>query len=55
MIVYEPKKRDSNANYADRQSVYNYYIKYNLGNVTKNTSVSEFNGRSISNSSRSRA
>lgn len=55
MIIYEPKKRNSNINYADRQNVYNYYIKYNLGNITKKTSVSEFNGRSISDSKSSRA
>ena len=55
MIIYEPKKRNSNINYADRQNVYDYYIKYNLGNITKKTSVSEFNGRSISDSKSSRA
>ena len=55
MIIYEPKKRNSNINYADRQNVYDYYIKYNLGNITKKTSVSEFNGRSISDSKNSRA
>lgn len=55
MIIYEPKKRNSNINYADRQNVYDYYIKYNLGNITKKTSVNEFNDRSISNSKNSRS
>ena len=46
MIIYEPKKRDTNiAVHCDRERVSAFYTKYNLEQVGKNENIRECNAK----------
>ncbi len=48
MIIFEPKKRDNNNFvYADRQRIYDCYVKYNLEQVSRDINIRETNARNM--------
>ena len=45
MIIYEPRKRDTNYIHCNRELVSSFYIKYNLEQVGKNENIRVHNAK----------